>query len=617
MRSEPTVYISYSSGDRERAEHLAIALQQHGISAWWDPKTIPIGTDWHDYFLDVAVKSTCVVVLWSSNSSKSDWVLQEAETAANRKVLLPAVIDSFENIPERFSKIQAADLREWLGDPKASEFQRIVDAVRRFAEIAPSGAEETKAYKASQRSFERRAEDLFQRNLRSASTVEHIELKGTSFYRDLSWNLNSRMNILLGRNGYGKSHLLRGVLALLQYHDSAALQTIEHGTGSIAILRDGEEETVHFADEFFDEETAIGKLPVLAIPDTRFVNRTATQLGAGSDETSGKGDRADLCRYGAAHFLEERPYEGLIQRLFYGLCLDYFEADRRFKGEQFELIRGVVRELTDKTFDFERVAREGRDRFTLFVRTEGNEDRPLPIQKASQGTSSVIAMFGLIYEFLKSLRQQTPEVCKRSGIVIIDEVDAHLHPIWQQKIVSLLRDRFPNVQFIITAHNPIVVAGCLEDEVAVLRKNSGRGFSLVQFPNDFVGWQMEDVYRKVFEIESPDDNFTTYDALRPFKAQFQKKAEELSKRTNLSAEDRRTLEDLEEKILYIEKVEQARSRPSREELERESQQLRDCVQTLESKIGTFLILDTLRAFVKIESLKLRTGRKSPVQLTRM
>src|SRR5262249_54944099 len=153
------------------------------------------------------------------------------------------------------------------------------------------------------------------------------------------------------------------------------------------------------------------------------------------------------------------PYDRMIQGFLYGLCLDYFEDGLSFRGEQFVLVRDMVRELTDQTFDFDRVAREGRDRFTLYVRTEGNEE-PLPIQKCSQGTSSVIAMFGLIQEYLKALRHdEAAEVRQRCGIVVIDEVDAHLHPIWQQKIVTLLRDRFPRVQFILTAHNPIVVAG--------------------------------------------------------------------------------------------------------------------------------------------------------------
>lgn len=49
----------------------------------------------------------------------------------------------------------------------------------------------------------------------------------------------------------------------------------------------------------------------------------------------------------------------------------------------------------------------------------------------------------------------TPLQC--SGIVLIDEIELHLHPEWQRKIVSSLRKTFPNIQFIITTHSPQVL----------------------------------------------------------------------------------------------------------------------------------------------------------------
>jgi TIR domain/AAA domain, putative AbiEii toxin, Type IV TA system/Sel1 repeat len=578
-----SVFLSYSTRDRKAAEWFAHALEKNDIPVWWNLDTIPLGADWGDFLTNQVLESICAIVLWSNQSIKSEWVLRESEIALQRRVLIPVLIEDVP-IPVQFSRIQAATLTNWEGDPSDPRFLRVLAGVHNFIRTAPSIPEETRTFKQSQRLAERRAQELFQRNLHSESTIDHFELNGTSFYNELSWNLSPGVNILLGRNGYGKTYLLRSMLALLQYHDDAAVTSLGDGIGSISLTQDGEEHLIHFSNHFFDEEGAVGKLPVLAIPDMRFVNRSVTTLSAISDETTGKGDRADLASYGAWHFLEERPYESMLQSFLYGLCLDYFQRELKFGGEQFDLIRDVVRELTDQSFTFERVAREGRDRFTLYVRTEGNEYNPLPIQKASQGTLSVIAMFGLIYEFLKSLRQETaPQVCKRSGIILIDEVDAHLHPMWQQKIVNLLRNRFPRVQFIITAHNPIAVAGCLEDEVTVLRKSSNRGFTLFQFPNDFVGWQTEDIYRKVFGIEDPDSSFATYDAMRPFKTQLEQQAAGLASKSNRDLDEDRSLNEIEDKILYIERAEQTRSRRlTQEELERENRTLHDRVLGLES-----------------------------------
>ncbi len=45
----------------------------------------------------------------------------------------------------------------------------------------------------------------------------------------------------------------------------------------------------------------------------------------------------------------------------------------------------------------------------------------------------------------------------RSGVVLIDEIDAHLHPSWQREIGFWLKRHFPNVQFLVTSHSPIIL----------------------------------------------------------------------------------------------------------------------------------------------------------------
>jgi hypothetical protein len=578
------VYLSYSRQDLPIAQLLSAALETLGVSSWWDSTSIPIGAKLDQFVSDMVSTVQCVVVLWSKSSVESEFVRFEAEAAVQRGIFLPVLIDEVE-LPLRFRSYNAARLEHWNGSTSDPAFKVLYGAIRRFIDTSPTtSSQDTRSYKESQRSAERRAQELFQKNLHSECVIEHIDIDETAFYKELSWNLTPGVNVLLGRNGYCKTFLLRGLVALLQYKDRAALQTIGNGSASISILRNEREESIRFSNQYYDEDNAVGQIPVLAIPDARFINRSVTSLSAVSNETTGSGDRADLAQFGAWHFVEEQPYESMIQTFLYGLCLDYFEAGLKFQGEQFELIRGVVRELTDRAFDFDRVAREGRDRFTLYVRTEGNEDNPQPIQKSSQGTSSVIAMFGLIYDYLKALKQDSAGgVRQRSGIVVIDEVDAHLHPTWQQKIVALLRDRFPRVQFILTAHNPIVVAGCLEDEVSVLRKNSERGFSLVQFPNDFIGWQIEEIYRKVFDIENPDSSFVRLDAMRPFKGKLQQEAADLAQKESRSPDEERSLRTLENQILYIEKVEQTRARDlTQEDVERENRMLRDQLKGMET-----------------------------------
>jgi predicted ATP-binding protein involved in virulence len=60
------------------------------------------------------------------------------------------------------------------------------------------------------------------------------------------------------------------------------------------------------------------------------------------------------------------------------------------------------------------------------------------------------------------------------GVVLIDEIESHLHPKWQRIILPALKAAFPNVQFIVTTHSPFVISSCDGARVHILdRDNSG------------------------------------------------------------------------------------------------------------------------------------------------
>ncbi|HET7500861.1 MAG TPA: AAA family ATPase, partial [Kofleriaceae bacterium] len=61
------------------------------------------------------------------------------------------------------------------------------------------------------------------------------------------------------------------------------------------------------------------------------------------------------------------------------------------------------------------------------------------------------------------------------GIVLVDELDLHLHPTWQTEIVAGLKATFPRMQFIVTTHSPLVLAGCRADEVWRLKQDEASG----------------------------------------------------------------------------------------------------------------------------------------------
>jgi hypothetical protein len=124
------VFISYASPDRERARLLADGLEQQGLSVWWDREIQP-GRPFDDAIEEALSSALCVIVLWSHASVKSDWVKAEAGEAAEKRVLVPALIDRT-RIPLRFRQFQAADLTTWDGATNDPEFCKLLVSVGRL-----------------------------------------------------------------------------------------------------------------------------------------------------------------------------------------------------------------------------------------------------------------------------------------------------------------------------------------------------------------------------------------------------------------------------------------------------------------------------------------------------
>ncbi len=117
------VFISYCSQDRDVARSLANALAARGHSVWWD-RDIVAGQSFDQVIERELESARAVVVLWTRDSVASEWVKNEAASAAERGVLLPATSDDA-RLPLEFRRRQAADLQGWDGDPSHEGFRSL------------------------------------------------------------------------------------------------------------------------------------------------------------------------------------------------------------------------------------------------------------------------------------------------------------------------------------------------------------------------------------------------------------------------------------------------------------------------------------------------------------
>ncbi len=451
-----------------------------------------------------------------------------------------------------------------------AEFYRAIGDTQRYADTV------IEAEKA-------RAKNQFDANVGTVITVAEVECKDLPFFGNFTWPLQPGVNVLLGRNGYGKSHLLRAVVAMLLNDVNVTAQFFpeRQASGARATLRvdinkaGGRESTVRTRQIF---EKKFGGVPVLAIPDMRYIERS-------EDSLAPLATVPDLRRQGAEQFIQEKPFQGIILTFLYELS-NQFAKSRNFQSSIFGLIQQVVQQLTDNSFTFQDARQLDNAHATLLVLTEGNTT-PLPIQKASQGTLSVLSMVGLTYRFLKALypNVRDDEIRMQQGIVFIDEIDAHLHPVWQQRILQLFRDTFPNVQFIVTAHTPLVVAGCKQREVAVLRKESD-GFAVKVLEQHFIGASALTLYRDIFNVEDKDIAYMRLNTRQAEKPRLESRREELTSKKPRTPAEQAELDTLDLELYYLDEAEKiSNSRGKAANLNRERDRLAMDVQSLKGEVA--------------------------------
>ncbi|MDR7155691.1 uncharacterized protein (TIGR02646 family) [Sphingobium xenophagum] len=122
------------------------------------------------------------------------------------------------------------------------------------------------------------------------------------------------------------------------------------------------------------------------------------------------------------------------------------------------------------------------------IQTEGGHimvDSPqgrIPLTKMSVGYKSVIAM---AIDIMRELFVYYDNLENAHAVVLVDEIETHLHPRWKMRIVGLLREAFPRVQFILTTHDPLCLRGMYQGEVFVLRRDDADNAieTLSELPN--------------------------------------------------------------------------------------------------------------------------------------
>jgi hypothetical protein len=101
------------------------------------------------------------------------------------------------------------------------------------------------------------------------------------------------------------------------------------------------------------------------------------------------------------------------------------------------------------------------------------DDGEVPIEQVSQGMTSTIAWVGTLLQRMYEIYPQSKTPQLEPALVLVDEIDAHLHPAWQRILVRLVSKHFENIQVIATTHSPLVISSMDADNVIIARRDPG------------------------------------------------------------------------------------------------------------------------------------------------
>lgn len=130
-------------------------------------------------------------------------------------------------------------------------------------------------------------------------------------------------------------------------------------------------------------------------------------------------------------------------------------------------------------FDFTKFTKITVQRRPLKMIVE-KDGKQFNVSQLSQGEKSLMALVGDIARRLAMLNPNLENPVEGCGIVMIDEADLHLHPQWQRQLIARLTKTFPNCQFVLSTHSPLVISD--SKDIVVYSLENGE---MVQIPSQY------------------------------------------------------------------------------------------------------------------------------------
>ncbi len=183
--------------------------------------------------------------------------------------------------------------------------------------------------------------------------------------------------------------------------------------------------------------------------------------------------------------------------------IDYLKgSDKSEEAQRGKVIYESIKKIFDDCVGMNSFSYVERESITPMIKTHGKE---VFLEKLSSGNillvKHLIGLMSRMYGICRLNDMPINDLFKIDGVLLIDEVENHLHPKWQKNVISIIRKHFPNLQIILTTHSPFVVSSLNDAKIYVCIDKVDHS-EIVDETADYSNYPVDDVLGTgVFDVD--------------------------------------------------------------------------------------------------------------------